>query len=66
MLGRMGQHHAYYKNTVKDGNKNDTDEDYYFKGPWYQYPIGIGYMLRCVFFVCFPLDGNVLLTWTQL
>ena len=48
LLGRMGGHLMYYENRVPDGNKDSRLEDLYLKGPWYSYPIGIGYMLRCV------------------
>ncbi|TEB20908.1 hypothetical protein FA13DRAFT_175354 [Coprinellus micaceus] len=45
LLGRMGGHLMYYENRVPDGNKDSRLEDLYLKGPWYSYPIGIGYML---------------------
>lgn len=38
----------YYENRVPDGNKDARKEDLYLRGPWFSYPIGIGYMLRCV------------------
>ncbi|KAH9479928.1 hypothetical protein JR316_0008524 [Psilocybe cubensis] len=40
MVGRMGNHKVYYQNTGSDDN-----EDFYIAGPWYKYPIGVGYML---------------------
>ncbi|TFK39094.1 galactosyltransferase-domain-containing protein [Crucibulum laeve] len=45
LIGRMGSHLTYFQNTVADGNKNATLEDEFVKGPWFPYPIGIGYML---------------------
>lgn len=51
MVGRMGKHQIYFQNTIPDGNENDADEDFFIAGPWYKYPIGIGYMLRCVAFL---------------
>ncbi|KAH9479930.1 Beta-1,3-galactosyltransferase 6 [Psilocybe cubensis] len=45
LIGRMGDHVTYFKNTVPDGNINEKDEDDYVRGPWYPYPLGIGYML---------------------
>lgn len=48
LLGRMGDHHTYFVNSVPDGNPDPRPEDTYFVGPWFSYPRGIGYMLRCV------------------
>lgn len=48
LIGRMGGHLVYLKSTIPDGNENDSDEDFIMKGPWYSYPLGIGYMLRRV------------------
>lgn len=47
LIGRMGVHLIYLKNTIPDDNLGDADEDFVMKGPWYAYPSGIGYMLRC-------------------
>ena len=46
MIGRMSSHLMYYENRVEDGNQDPEEEDLYLTGPWYSYPIGIGYMLR--------------------
>lgn len=46
LIGRMAGHLVYFENTVADGNLDDEQEDAYVKGPWYDYPMGIGYMLR--------------------
>lgn len=46
LIGRIGYHLTYFLPTVPDGNKDEQEEDEYVKGPWFPYPIGIGYMLR--------------------
>lgn len=45
MVARMGSHWWYWLGTVSDENKESTEEDLRLDGPWYPYPIGIGYML---------------------
>ncbi|KAJ3530471.1 hypothetical protein NMY22_g8558 [Coprinellus aureogranulatus] len=45
LIGRMGGHLMYWENRVADGDKDARKEDLYLKGPWFSYPIGIGYML---------------------
>ncbi|PPQ69333.1 hypothetical protein CVT26_002565 [Gymnopilus dilepis] len=45
LIGRMGSHLTYFLPTVPDGNENAQDEDEFVVGPWFSYPIGIGYML---------------------
>jgi hypothetical protein len=48
LIGRLGAHRTYFQNTVPDEIDDPKDEDEVLKGPWFSYPSGIGYMLRCV------------------
>lgn len=53
MIARMRGHYWHWLPTVSDDKINTTDvadEDLRLDGPWYDYPIGIGYMLRYVSF----------------
>ncbi|KAF8888697.1 galactosyltransferase-domain-containing protein [Gymnopilus junonius] len=45
IIGRMGSHLTYFLPTVPDGNKDEHLQDMHVKGPWFPYPIGIGYMI---------------------
>ncbi|KAF9000316.1 galactosyltransferase-domain-containing protein [Cyathus striatus] len=46
IIARMRGHDMYWINRVEDGNKDsDTKEDQFIRGPWFKYPVGIGYML---------------------
>lgn len=38
----------YWNSEVEDRDADPTSEDLYFKGPWYSYPMGIGYLIRWV------------------
>ena len=46
LIGRMSMHLTYFVTRVPDGNEDPGEEDEVIKGPWFQYPAGIGYMLR--------------------
>lgn len=46
MIGRMKPYWYYWLNTVSD-DEEGMKEDTLIAGPKYQYPVGIGYMLRC-------------------
>ncbi|KAF9000325.1 galactosyltransferase-domain-containing protein [Cyathus striatus] len=45
LIGRMANHLTYFQNRIPDGNKDASLEDEFVKGPWFQYPMGVGYML---------------------
>ena len=45
-IGRMQPHLMYWNSEVEDRDADPTSEDLYFKGPWYSYPMGIGYLIR--------------------
>ncbi|GJJ08033.1 hypothetical protein Clacol_002240 [Clathrus columnatus] len=47
IIARMRPHWWHWVTTVSDKNQDSTDQDLRLDGPWYSYPIGIGYMLRC-------------------
>lgn len=48
MIGRMKPYRYYWLNAVSDDENGILKEDTLIAGPKYQYPVGIGYMLRCV------------------
>ncbi|GJJ06704.1 hypothetical protein Clacol_000899 [Clathrus columnatus] len=45
IIARMRPHWWHWVTTVSDQNQDSTDQDLRLDGPWYSYPIGIGYML---------------------
>ncbi|TEB14811.1 hypothetical protein FA13DRAFT_1878351 [Coprinellus micaceus] len=46
LVGRMAAHRLFWENRIPDGSTDDPwEEDLFLKGPWYDYPIGIGYMM---------------------
>ncbi|KAF9553364.1 hypothetical protein CPC08DRAFT_713822 [Agrocybe pediades] len=45
LIGRMLSGTLYFMNTVPDGSEASLDGDTVIKGPLYQYPAGIGYVL---------------------
>lgn len=46
IVARMSPHWWHWLGTVSDENESTEEEDLRLDGPWYSYPIGIGYMLR--------------------
>ncbi|KAF4611242.1 hypothetical protein D9613_006478 [Agrocybe pediades] len=46
VVGRMNSHLVYWENEIADtGEESPAGEDAYFTGPWYSYPMGIGYLI---------------------
>lgn len=46
LIGRMHRQNLYFDNHIRGPSGDSSEEDTRISGPSFEYPVGIGYMLR--------------------